>query len=137
MLLSRKQIAVLHVAKNKLGLNDAEYRCALTEVAGVTSSTELDQAGFDAMMGLFEYLGFTPLLAKGENYGKRPGMASFAQLELIRTIWREYTRAAYEGESELNKWLFRTFKVSSLRFMTKSQAQRAITALKAMKSRAA
>ena len=70
-------------------------------------------------MGLFEYLGFTPLLAKSENYGKRPGMVSFTQLELIRTIWREYTHAAYDGESELNKWLFRTFKVSSLRFMTK------------------
>ena len=45
MRLSRKQIAVLHVAKNKLGINDAEYRCALSEVAGVTSSTELDHTG--------------------------------------------------------------------------------------------
>ena len=137
MTISRKQIAILHVAKNKLGLNDAEYRCALTEVAGVTSTTELDKDAFEAMMGLFEYLGFQPLLSKGKDYGSRPGMATFAQLELIRTLWREYTRGAYGDEHELNKWILRTFKLSSLRFMSKTQAQKAITALKAMKARAA
>ncbi len=134
-MLSNKQKAILHIAPKKLGINDAEYRCALVHIAGVTSSTELDQAGFEAMMGFFEYLGFAPLTATGENYGNRPGMASFAQLELIRTIWREYTRRAYDGERELNTWLMRTFKVSSLRFVTKSQAQKAIMALKAMKAR--
>ncbi len=137
MPLSNRQKAFMHVAKSKVNLSDAQYRTALVEIAGVTSSTELDQGGFTAMMGYFEFMGFKPLTANGADYGARPGMASFAQLELIRTIWREYTRAAYDGESELNKWLFRTFKVSSLRFITKSQARRAITALKAMKSRTA
>ncbi len=136
-MLSKKQNALLHVAVSRLKLTDAEYRAALVEIAGVTSSTELGQDGFTALMGLFEYLGFRPLSAKGENYGDRPGMASFAQLELIRALWREYTRAAYDGEGELNKWLLRSFRISSLRFMTKSQAQGAITALKAMKARAA
>ena len=106
-------------------------------MAGVTSSKELDNGGFTAMMGYFEYIGFTPLTANGADYGSRPGMATFAQLELIRTLWRELTRATYSDETELNKWLFRTFKLSSLRFMTKLQGQKAITALKAMKARAA
>jgi hypothetical protein len=44
-------------------------------------------------------------------------MASWAQIELIRTLWTEITLGAYEGESELNKWLLRCFKVSSLRFL--------------------
>lgn len=135
MTLSNKQKAILHVAKAKLDLSDAEYRAALVHVAGVTSATELDKAGFDAIMGLFEYLGFAPLTRTGQDYGARPGMASFAQLELIRAIWTEYTD--HRDEDALNKWLLRTFKVSSLRFLRKDAAGKAITALKAMKARAA
>lgn len=135
MTLTNKQKAILHVAKGKLHMSDRNYRAALVHVAGVTSSTELDKAGFDAMMGLFEYLGFEPLVVRGADYGDRPGMASFAQIELIRAIWAEYTDDG--GEDALNKWLLRCFKVSSLRFLKKAPAQKAITALKAMKARAA
>jgi hypothetical protein len=135
MSLSNKQKALLHVAKSKLELSDAEYRSALVHIAGVTSSTELDQDGFTAMMALFEHLGFAPLTATGADYGARPGMASFAQIELIRTIWAEYTHGA--DEAALNKWLLRSFKVSSLRFVTKDTARKAITGLRMMKRRAA
>lgn len=137
MPLNRKQIAILHVAKSKLGISEAEYRAALVQIAGVESSTELDRGGFEALMGFFEYLGFEPLRRRGADYGARPGMASFAQLELIRELWREYTRGAYGSEDELNKWLLRSFKVSSLRFLTMEAARKAITAHKAMKARAA
>lgn len=64
-------------------------------------------------------------------------MASFAQLELIRQLWQEHTGFAYEGEAELEAWLLRCFKVSTLRFLTKAQAQKAITALIAMRRRSA
>lgn len=91
MSISRKQQALLHVAKARLDLSEETYRTALAQVAGVTSSAELDQDGFTAMMGLFEYLGFSPTKAQGQNFGVRPGMASFAQIELIRVLWAEYT----------------------------------------------
>lgn len=136
MTLSRKQKAVLNIAKVKLGLSEREYRSALVHLTGEVSITEISQADFEAMMGFFEYLGFQPLVSKSVDYGDRPGMASFAQLELIRVLWSEYTRGE-AGEDALNKWLLRTFKVSSLRFLRKAAAQRAITALKAMKARAA
>lgn len=136
MPISDNQRKLLHVARRKLGLSEAMYRTALVEIAGVTSSTELDREGFEAMLGFFEYLGFEPLKARGPSYGERPGMASFAQIELIRSLWHEYTRGK-AGEDELNKWLLRCWKVSSLRFLTKGDAQKAITALKAMKTRAA
>jgi len=63
--------------------------------------TELDGDGFEAMMGLFEYLGFRPLVSQGPSYGARPGMASFAQIELIRALSREYTLGSYRrGRAE-------------------------------------
>jgi hypothetical protein len=105
----------------------------LVALAGVTSSKELDQGGFDVLMGFFEHLGFAPLSQVGKDYGERPGMASFAQLELIRAIWREYTKG--DDETALNLWLMRTFKLSSLRFVDKVTARKAITALKKMKAR--
>jgi len=136
MPISRNQNALLRVAKAKLRLSDELYRLALVQVAGVTSSTELDAEGFASIMGLFEHLGFRPLDRRGPAYGERPGMASFAQIELIRALWAEYTRDR-AGEAELNKWLLRCFRLSSLRFLTAATAPKAITALKSMKARSA
>ena len=136
MTISRKQLALMHVARKKLGWTDAMYRSVLVEIAGVTSSTELDNDSFAAVMGFAEYCGFAPLKAKGQDYGDRPGMASFAQLEFIRTLWREYTRFN-AGEDELNKWLKNKWRIDSLRFLRRETAPKIITALKVMKARAA
>ena len=136
MPLSNSQNRILHVAKAKLKMPDDEYRSSLAVIAGVTSSTELDQAGFEAMMGFFDWMGFKPLQKSGPNYGTRPGMASFAQIELIRVLWREWTGQALGAvdETGLNTWVKRVFKVDSLRFLTALQAPKVITALKAMKA---
>lgn len=136
MSISPKQLALLHVAKGKLALSDDTFRTILVQIAGVTSSKELDRAGFEAILGYFEYLGFAPLTSRGQNYGNRPGMASFAQIELIRALWAEYT--VFKGDEDgLNKWIEKCFKVSSLRFLRADMAPKVITALKAMKARAA
>ncbi|WP_323005433.1 regulatory protein GemA [Pseudorhodobacter sp.] len=137
MTISRRQIGLIKVAVKTLGWSDDTYRSALAQIGGVTTSTDLDKTGFEALFGYFEYCGFEPLQAKGPSYGQRPGMASFAQIELIRNLWAEYTHRAYPGQDELNKWLERCFKVSSLRFLKKDTAPKVITALKAMKLRAA
>ncbi len=136
MIITNLQKAILHVAKAKLKLSDEAYRMALVQISGVTSSTELDHAGFEAVMGYFDFCGFKPLKKTGPNYGVRDGMASFAQIELIRALWREWS-----GHSDrdvdatgLPIWLKRTFKVDSLRFITAEQAPKANTALKAMKA---
>lgn len=117
-------------------MSEEGFRAALVQIAGVTSAKELKQGGFEAMMGFFEFCGFAPLRAKGPSYGPRPGMASFAQIELIRTLWQEYTHGK-AGEAELTLWLERYWKLSSLRFLSAAIAQKIITALKTMKSRAA
>lgn len=138
MTISARQIRFFWTAARKCDLSETHIRSALVQIAGVTSVTDLDRDGFEAMIGYFEYLGFTPSSSQGADFGKRPGMASFAQLELIRTLWREYTGGAYAGDEEaLNKWLLRSFKRSSLRFVTATDARGMITALKKMKARAA
>ena len=135
MTVSQSQLALIHLAAKDRGLTDDQYRSALAQIGGVTSSKDLDREGFDAMMGYFEYIGFAPIAAKGPNYGARDGMASFAQMELIRSLWSEITRRPHAGEDEFNKWLLAKFKVSALRFLKKDTALKVITALMMWKRR--
>lgn len=136
MPITNNQLKLIWVAKTKLGMRDDVFRSALVEIAGVSSTKELDTEGFQAVMAFFEFAGFRPGTPKGRDYGHRPGMASFAQIELIRVLWREYTRNQ-TGEDALNTWLEHYWKISSLRFLRKETAPRIITALKSMKARAA
>ncbi|MFD3190698.1 regulatory protein GemA [Sedimentitalea sp. HM32M-2] len=136
MTITRNQMKLVYVAKSKLPLTEEQYRAALVQIGGVASLTELGADGFAALMGFFEYLGFEPATPKGRSYGMRPGMASIGQIELIRALWPEYTRGN-AGEDALNKWLERSWKISSLRFLRKEAAPKVIPALKSMKARAA
>ena len=130
MALSRKQLALIHVAKKQLGLSDGDYRMILLNSAGVETARDLDTGGLDAVMRRFQALGFTPS-ANPHCYGPRPGMATTAQVGAIRAQWREYTDG--EGtDSSLGRWLFRTCGVSHVRFLTSSDASKAITGLRAM-----
>ena len=135
--LSKPQKAILHVAKAKLHWTDDTYRAVLVRIAGVTSSTELDQGGFEAVMGFAEYCGFRPLSAGAPRYGNRPGMATFAQLELIRELWREIHGAAVCDDEALAGWMKKYQKIDSLRFLTMDGARKVITAFKAWKARPA
>ncbi len=141
MALAVSKIKVIHVAKRSLCLTDEEYRDILRALGGVESSRDLTPDRFDAVMDYFASLGFeTPARSahrtkqQGKDYGHRAGMASPEQLALIETLWAEYTQGR-GTETGLRHWLERTFKVSSPRFLTKSAAQKAITALKKMKTR--
>lgn len=135
MSINRAQLALIHIAAADRGLTDSAYRSALAQIGGVTTANDLDRDGFDAMMGYFQWLGFEPRAAKGADFGARDGMATFAQLELIRCLWSEITRRAYSGEAELDKWLTSKFRVSALRFVRKDTAQKIITALMGWKKR--
>lgn len=137
MTLNRRQTALIHLVAKKLGWDDDLYRRVLVKVAGVTTSKDLDAAGFDAVMGFAEHVGFAPLKADGPNYGNREGFASSAQVDLIRALWIEMHKSVNLDEDALNGWLLKYWKVSSLRFLKKELAPKVITALRAWKSRAA
>ena len=131
---TRKQLALLHVAKRELNLDEAMYRAVLARGGRVESARDLTAEGFTAVMAIMEHLGFAPAVPAGPDYGNRPGFASPAQLALIRALWNEYT-GGRATEATMCLWLKRSFKIDSLRFMTASQARAGITALKMMKAR--
>ena len=127
-----KQIGLIHVAKKQLGLTDDQYRALLLWAGGVESAKDLDAAGFERVMGYLTRLGFKSDWTK-RTFGNRPGMASPRQVDLIRELWRDYSGA--DDDAALGKWLERSYKVSSLRFLDAPAAQKAITGLRAMTRR--
>ena len=58
-MITTAKIALVHVAKRDLRLEEDFYRTLLEATAGVTSAKDLDDAGFDHLMRRFEKLGFT------------------------------------------------------------------------------
>ena len=62
MSIGRKKKALVHIAREDLHLNEESYRQILKGVAGVESSTQLSQEGFQNVMRRFQEMGFRGLL---------------------------------------------------------------------------
>ncbi|OJF99974.1 regulatory protein GemA [Pararhizobium antarcticum] len=132
--ISNKQIALLHVAKRELGLTEEDDRAILARYGGCESASDLEAFGFQNVMKYMTALGFRSNWTK-RTFGARPAMATPAQVDLIRRLWRQFSGKDDAGDMELNKWLNRFHKVSALRFVNDRKAAKAISALKAMVAR--
>ena len=88
--LTRRQLALLHVARERLGLDEDAYRDLLELEAGVRSARELDAEGFRAVLRRLERLGFHPR-PREDALPARPGMATPAQLSYLTGLWHRYT----------------------------------------------
>jgi hypothetical protein len=53
MVIDRKKIALIHIVKKELNLDDAAYRKVLIDQANVASANKLDEAGFRKLMNYF------------------------------------------------------------------------------------
>lgn len=115
MPLPRKKLALIHVAKARLGLDDADYRALLNRAAGVTSASALDDEGFSAVLAELTRLGFQSTMARANLGNRAPWMASPQQVALIRKLWAQVSEGG--DERGLNTWLERKFKISALRFL--------------------
>jgi hypothetical protein len=127
--MTKAQLAVIHLAKKELRWNDDMYRAILRELGGADSAKDMTPEGFTRVMEYATSCGFRSDWVK-RTYGRRPGMASVRQIELIRTLWHDYTGA--DDEAALNRWLDRSYGVTALRFATPDHASKAITGLKRM-----
>lgn len=127
-----KQIALVHLAAKRLGFDEDLYRTILKVHGGVESATHLDNPGFERVMAYFTAHGFRSDWTE-RTYGKRPGRASPAQIDMIRALWRQWSNDP--DDTALNRWLERSYGVSTLRFLTPNIAAKAINGLRAMTKR--
>jgi hypothetical protein len=124
--IGREKLALVHVARRDLELEEDIYRATLLDVAGVKSSRDLDQAGFLKVMARFESMGFR----SRPNLGDREGFATPKQLDYIQGLFRQWL--GREDDAALTAWIDKRYHVSALRFLDVVRAQKAIEGLKKM-----
>ena len=133
----KKKVALIHVAKKEVGLEEAAYRALLSEAAGIESAAELErEEQFCAVMEAFRKLGFTsPGVAmtksrpvRTDGWGGTP-----AQRAKIAAMWRAY--AGRKDERALRTFIKRIAKVDHPRFLNTLLAQKVIIALERIKKR--
>jgi hypothetical protein len=127
--ISKERKAVIHVGKAQLAMTDADYHTLLQRVAGVGSSSELDDGTFDKVMAEFERLGFRSAKHRTPA-ARREGMATPAQVGKIRALWKAYG-GAYD-EPGLERWLEVHLHASTLKFLDAWRAGKAIAILNKM-----
>ena len=68
--ISREKLALVHLAAQRLSIDDENRRAIMQAEAGVTSSKDLDEQGFDRVMKRFEKMGFQST-ARGDRKARR------------------------------------------------------------------
>jgi hypothetical protein len=96
------QLALIHVAKKELGLQDEDYRSILELYGGFSSSKHLTLEGFERVMNHLERLGFKSTNAKPPaNAPDRDpdGLPYPAQLKMIEHLFEQlcFTETARRG----------------------------------------
>ena len=130
MAISRKQQQLVKIAQRQVGLEDDAYRDVLRRAGGVESSKDLDRAGFDRVMEEMGRFGFQRGPSRA-SHGRQHGRVTDSQAATLTRLWAEWS--GKDGDHRgLDRWLEKTFRISSLRFLTRDSADRAVKALRSM-----
>lgn len=126
----RKDIQLIHIAKQQLGMEDETYRDMLWSVARVKSSTSLDYAGRKKVLDHMKSCGFKPL---SKNAGKpnvkadlAPLMGKIGALLADMKLPWAYLTASSDGTPCMLK---RIAGVDKLEWATSEQLQALVAAL--------
>ncbi len=130
----KSRLAIIHLAKKQLGLDEEEYRAILSG-AGVISAKDIaSEAQFNVIMSAFSNLGFVSA-SRGSSVkyrktaaGTHPGMISKRQEEYIRGLWVLASRA--KDEKSLRRIIKRIGKTDDISFLPRRSASAVILALR-------
>lgn len=116
-MLDHKKLAVIHITKKELGLDDREYRDTLEKVTGVRSSRDLDEAGFRKLMRFF---------ARSRHYRINADGMTFRQKLYIRHLVEDL------GWDDLHfmNFLRKYYHTDAVEKLSKAEAGKLIESLK-------
>ena len=120
--LDKKKLALIHIVKKELKLDDAEYRGILGRVAGVGSARDLDEAGFRKLMRFFVRSDFYRANAQG---------MTLKQKLFVKALAREmgWDRA------HLRNFIRKYYQRAGLDALDRKEASNLIESLKAIQTR--
>jgi len=130
----KSRLAIIHLAKKQLGLDDEAYRAILGGAGVSTSKNIKTELQFNTVMSAFRRLGFQ---SKGHGrinkdaskvHGNNPAMISRRQEYYINGLWALASRA--KDEQSLRRMVKRIGKVDDISFLTRRSASALILALR-------
>lgn len=131
-----KQLALLHVAKQKLGLGEADYRSVLSLYGNVESAKDLTMEGFRHVMTYLERVGFRSQNGKVYQWKTKapqsdPDALPYpAQLNKLQVL---FERMGMDTAERQQAFCWRQIKKAWPQ--TRSDANKVIEGLKAMLAR--
>jgi phage gp16-like protein len=130
------ELAKIHVAKKRLGLDDETYRQFLMRETGKSSAAELDQAERSKVLDIFKQYGFV----EGNSHSTRIDDFKDAapQHRLIRALWAELqaSGALRDGsEIALRRFIKRCSGCDSIKWLGIREGSVVIEGLKVWKRR--
>ena len=129
--LKRREIQLIHVARQKVGMDEDTYRALLHDRFGLSSSTDMDWRQRKQLLDHFKTLGFKVVPSK-KRPQSRP-LASDVQSTKIRELWlmlHTNGKVRNPDESALAAFVKRQTKVDALQWLTTKQASAVIEELK-------
>lgn len=129
-------LAMIHIAKKDLGLDDDTYRSMLWTCARVHSSKDLDYAGRIAVLQHLKARGWkqkSPAKAK-----QKAPLAREPQQKMIRGLWLELHligRVLDPSEQAISRFIKNQTKIDRIEWLSSTQASRLIEQLKSWLAR--
>ncbi len=142
--ITRKQIAVIHIARSQINMPEETYRDILAQF-GVKSSKELQYSQFKQLMAIFERNGFAdtrPRTSRSSPVPRRTGQRAKGsphvpvtdkQKARIWGLWQQVSTAPVEKrEQALHAFVKKQAGVDRWYWLTVGKAQRIIFILEKM-----
>lgn len=123
----RRDIQIIHIAKQQLGMDEETYRAMLWTVARAKSSTELDFAGRKKVFEYLESRGFKRTKPQTRKLADDP------QSKMIRALWLQLHAAGKvrnPSESALAAFAKRQTGRDALQWLNAKEASALIEELK-------
>jgi hypothetical protein len=120
--ISKKKLALIHIVKKELGLDDIEYRKILKKAAGVTSAKDLNQQGFRKLMNYF---------VRSRHWQPQPNGITIRQKIFIKMLSNNLD---WERD-HLNNFIHKYYHKKNTEELTKKEAGKLIESLKSIKER--
>ncbi|MCO1337086.1 regulatory protein GemA, partial [Microbulbifer sp. OS29] len=124
----QRELAMIHIARAELCMDDDTYRQLLYQVGKVDSAAKLDVTGRSKLLHRFRELGWKPKRAKQKVTAQQP------QDRKIRALWLELANRGIvrdSSERALSSYVKRQTGVERLDWLNGQQATKVIEALKA------
>lgn len=103
-----KLIQLIHIAKQKLAMDEFSYRAMLDRVTGKTSCKEMSVAELMKVEAEMEAKGFKKTSRRNHSPSRKSAVVKSNIAHKIRAIWIEMSKKGFVrdgSETALNKWV--------------------------------